>query len=280
MSQGVYKCGVLSLFVINRVWTDKQQEGAQRVYQHPHYNMEVNVKMKKQRFVYSVLALEVIQGMLIFFILKPIIRYMPSAYDARAVYGDQCRAFRHIFYQGDCGACAAFATASSIGMRGCKKGYDFIPSPHRLFDCANATCDRGAHMYSMHSVLLNGVPDVINTPAMFSRGCVTGNITTKQFTGVCGSRYIKSHILTDGPMVFSIPVSDDFAFYSNTSHIYIRPPGDFDVGHAVVVFGWDDGDAHTGPSWLIQNSWSEQWGTAGIGRVDMSMLDCMVGFNI
>lgn len=226
------------------------------------------------------LFIEVLQVFYILIHIAPAMQYIPSSYDFSNEYGQNCRALQHVFYQGDCGACSAFAAATSVGMRGCKKGMNVVPSPHRLFDCTNAACNTGTRFYDISLAFSHGVPDVLYTTANFGKGCVGGNISSKYYTTVCGSRLVKHHILKHGPMVMGVSVTDEFVHYNNSENIISRPFWGFEDMHAIAVFGWDDGDEHTDANWLIQNSWSEQWGSNGVGRVQMNMWDCMTGFEL
>lgn len=69
---------------------------------------------------------------------------------------------------------------------------------------------------------------------------------------------MKWHISNIGPLVASIDIYPDFAFYR--SGIYSPVIDDpFQGEHAVAIIGYDDSKK----AWLAKNSWGEQWGDKG-----------------
>jgi len=59
----------------------------------------------------------------------------------------------------------------------------------------------------------------------------------------------------------TLTVYEDLMFYKGG--VYKHTSGDQLGGHAVVIEGWDD----TTKSWLVRNSWGEDWGEKGYFRV-------------
>ena len=71
----------------------------------------------------------------------------------------------------------AFATATSYGMRSCKRGVLGMPSPYRLLDCMRKDgCSTGATHYDAIRAMRGGVPDVMHTANAFGQGCKQGPI--------------------------------------------------------------------------------------------------------
>jgi C1A family cysteine protease len=68
---------------------------------------------------------------------------------------------------------------------------------------------------------------------------------------------IKDEILNNGPVMISMAVYDDFFNYSRGVYTHIL---DSICGyHAIVIYGWSDGDS----CWLVKNSWGWGWGELG-----------------
>jgi len=81
---------------------------------------------------------------------------------------------------------------------------------------------------------------------------------------------VQQEILTNGPVVFTFTVYEDFVGYS--SGIYQHTKGKELGGHAVRAVGW--GEEKGTPYWLIANSWNEDWGDAGYFKIIRGTNDC------
>jgi cathepsin B len=69
-----------------------------------------------------------------------------------------------------------------------------------------------------------------------------------------------NEIFTNGPVVATFAVYDDFWTYS--SGIYNHTHGELTDYHAVKIVGW--GETATGIKfWRVANSWSAGWGERG-----------------
>ena len=47
-----------------------------------------------------------------------------------------------------------------------------LPSPYRIFDCANGDCAVGINVFQLESAMCGGVNDVLKTPPVHGWGCV------------------------------------------------------------------------------------------------------------
>ena len=187
----------------------------------------------------------------------------------------QCRIFQTALSQSRCGACAAFALATVVSMHACLYDReDFIPSPYRLFDCANGTCEEGVSYGRVLSVLRFGVEDINDSPPQYGRPCAaqysapkthrhTPLITHMLFDPL----QIKSALMLFGPLlgtmthlIYRDPLTNAYRLMSNET-----PPTKH---HAVVVVGWD-----AAGNWIVQNSWGSEWGDEfGRGRIAQDVL--------
>jgi len=81
---------------------------------------------------------------------------------------------------------------------------------------------------------------------------------------------VQNEILTNGPVVFTFEVYEDFVTYS--TGVYQHTKGKFLGGHAVRAIGW--GVENGTPYWLIANSWNEDWGDNGYFKIIRGQDDC------
>lgn len=196
--------------------------------------------------------------------------HVPPAYNALDG-GPACRAARTVFYQGDCGACAAFASASSLGMRLCQQnGEDFLPSPFRLFDCVS-TCGNGSTLRQTGDALARGIPDVDASPQAFGVGCEYAPARALVMYGYIVGGFdsaMKLDIMLFGPVVVVLHASDDFSHYRGAT-VYRNDDAHANPAsaHSMVIVGWG---ADPEPHWVVQNSWGGRWGDHGMARVALS----------
>jgi len=81
---------------------------------------------------------------------------------------------------------------------------------------------------------------------------------------------VQQEILSNGPVVFTFEVYEDFVTYS--SGVYEHKKGKFLGGHAVRCIGW--GEENGTPYWLIANSWNEDWGDNGYFKIIRGKDNC------
>jgi hypothetical protein len=84
--------------------------------------------------------------------------------------------------------------------------------------------------------------------------------------------------LLHGPVMTTLKVYADFVTYSGG--VYKRTSSDALGGHAISIIGYDDATQ----SWIIRNSWGENWGEKGFAHIsyddDSGVSDSTWGFNI
>ena len=129
----------------------------------------------------------------------------------------------------------AFATATSYGMRSCKRGVIGMPSPYRLLDCmAQGGCSTGATHYDAIRAMRGGVPDVMHTANAFGQGCKQGPIAGEMRIFI-GANSIKREILKNGPLTWSLMGTNGLSDY--TGGVYTPPTEDDAKATEWVVIG-------------------------------------------
>lgn len=100
------------------------------------------------------------------------------------------------------------------------------------------------------------VPNVINEfedkkSSLYDKGVP---YRFSSYYSVKSKNEIKTSLMKNGPVIFAMPWYDDIKVVDGI--IQTQQQGDAG-GHCMVIYGWNaDG-------WLIQNSWSENWGNKG-----------------
>ena len=225
-------------------------------------------------------------------------------YDARTRYS-HCRAFQQPFFQGTCASCCAAAVATQLSLRRCIEfmdGENTLYSAQHIWDCAasqaSGSCNSGVSLDSMIDALGHGITLVdvgctdslnVNANPNITRcytGCMGPHIGgTEQYhlyyTGISeygsllAARALMNQITQNGPTVAVISFRSALDFENFAKPDFLRggrvfvpsPATTFLMRHCVVVMGWGI-DETTGQNyWLIQNSYGEQWGDGGFGRV-------------
>lgn len=186
--------------------------------------------------------------------------------------------------QGACGSCVAFA---AIGVMETQMNISSILpnlnrrlSPQHLFACGRGACDFGWMPESAASSLMRkGVTDEACMP--YTSGatgkdvacqatCADVSQRTYKISGYSTpTNYAKDVVavkraLQKGPLMTSLSVYADFMSYAGG--VYKHTSGEYLGGHAISIIGYDDATQ----SFLIRNSWGEDWGERGFGRVAYS----------
>ena len=185
--------------------------------------------------------------------------------------------------QGSCGSCWAMSSTEVLGSRARIRGVHVDLSAEPLIKwClrglkspnpdmnANNTCD-GSDLETPWRFLseIGSVNMTPHTPF----NCATGNTwyraTAHRSYEISTSSNlqtniakIKHELMTNGPVQAAFDVYEDFMNY--TSGVYARnpsPSNSYLGGHAIMVIGWE------GNAWICQNSWSSEWGEAGLFRI-------------
>ena len=232
----------------------------------------------------------------------------PPDFDLTNVPHSPCRILnRSSFSQQGCGACAAFAVSTAVAVQECvKRGRDVIPSPHRLFDCADGECEYGAQLRNVVEVLnMIEVEDVDVAAAQFGIKCkhpdnILGSLH-KMGLPHWYSLFSVDHddelMMKTELYLFNNPIlavfkpdmemmlySSSFRVIGHTAHHsnwLVQPrttheplpvyhiTGTQLSSHVVVILGWG---SHPEPHWVVQNSWGDAWGDHGRGRIAMDDL--------
>jgi Papain family cysteine protease len=160
------------------------------------------------------------------------------------------------------------------GMRSCKNGGNEVPSPYRIFDCGNGDCEFGMNTDNLIASMRIGVTDLAKSPAVYGWGCPSagGPLKINTIFLVMLSPIIKREILANGPVLALIPISDEYMSYQTG---VLGDSIDFYGNHMVVVLGWGAATDTEPEHWIIQNSWSTDWGDNGRGKHAMSFFDMM-----
>lgn len=186
-----------------------------------------------------------------------------------------------ILNQANCGSCVAFA---SIGVLETQyKISSFVPtfniklSPQHLFACGGGACERGWMPETAANFLMKkGVPDESCLP--YTSGATGEDVACRASCADQSQRSVRianysrptrffknveavKAALQKGPVVTTLSVYSDFISYGGG--VYKHTTGDYLGGHAISIIGYDDATR----SFIIRNSWGEEWGEGGFGRV-------------
>lgn len=72
---------------------------------------------------------------------------------------------------------------------------------------------------------------------------------------------LKTHLMTNGPLAVWMQTWPDIADY--TGGCYEHEPGPIELGHLVLLVGWDDSLCGGAGAWHVKNSWGTGWGEDG-----------------
>jgi hypothetical protein len=72
---------------------------------------------------------------------------------------------------------------------------------------------------------------------------------------------LKTHLMTNGPLAVWMQTWPDIADY--TGGCYEHEPGPIELGHLVLIVGWDDSLCGGVGAWHVKNSWGTDWGEDG-----------------
>ena len=71
---------------------------------------------------------------------------------------------------------------------------------------------------------------------------------------------LKKALIEHGPLV--APIIYDECLWRYRGGVF-NEKNSGDVGHVVLLVGWDDAKG----AWLVKNSWGEEWGEKGFGWI-------------
>jgi len=191
------------------------------------------------------------------------------------------------FDQAWCGSCWACSAALAIESAHFMK-HGVLPklSEQQLMSCSwnatsnadgNQACDGGDSALGMEwYVNSNGgkvatedsYPYIMADGYCKTDGLTTGAVMTNWTVLPSGDEDVMLQALaTYGPMSISIDASHD-SFGSYSSGVYDEPAcSSTNLDHAVAVIGAGVDEESGKPYWLVQNSWSDNWGDDGYIRM-------------
>ncbi len=188
--------------------------------------------------------------------------------------------------QFSCGSCWAFASLgvieAVINIENNNPDIDVdLSEQHLVSDCCDAgDCGGGYCSEAVTYIMNNGVPDETCYPYLNSDS--TCEESCQDWEGRAwkiNNAYILNGDLTAdykwglenyGPMIVALNSDTDFPFYTGGIYEPVLSDGWGAVAnHAVVLVGYNDTDEY----WIIKNSWGEDWGEDGYGKVAYGALE-------
>lgn len=189
-----------------------------------------------------------------------------------------------ILNQANCGSCVAFAAVgvleSQLNISSLIPNLNPKLSPQFLFGCGGGSCDLGWQpQFAARFLQKTGTPDEACLP--YTSGATSENVACQAACGNSAARVQKISTFTNptrgmknipavkqallqGPLMTTMTVYSDFVSYS--SGVYKRTSSQVLGGHAVSIVGYDDNTQ----SWIIRNSWGEEWGEKGFAHIAYS----------
>ena len=182
-----------------------------------------------------------------------------------------------IRFQGLCGSCWAFAAMAvyeSVFLITNKTALDL--SEQYIVDCAvlsdgrdAGSCDGGSYWSVFDFLLNNGaIEEKIRPYKAKNASCgrlLTSNFRVAEWTAINNGKFptvkqIKEAVAKYGPVAASVKVTPAFQAYTGgIFDEFAKVSNQYDTNHAIVIVGWDDSKK----SFLIKNSWGEDWGEKG-----------------
>jgi C1A family cysteine protease len=221
----------------------------------------------------------------------------PVSLDWRNNGGDFVTPIRN---QGSCGSCWAFATTAALESATLIaqnwSGADLNLAEQTLVSCSGSGDCGGGYIGSASNYIRNtGLPleacflykaldSNDNPPVTCDQACLNWwNSTYKidSYSGVSATvDAIKNALNTNGPLVTTMAVYNDFFSYSGG--VYTHVTGTLAGYHAILIVGYDD----PGQYFIVKNSWGPSWGSAagfgterGYFMIAYSQMSSDVGFG-
>ncbi|KAK2961002.1 putative Cathepsin B [Blattamonas nauphoetae] len=205
----------------------------------------------------------------------------PESFDARERWPSFATPVQ---MQANCGGCWAFATSQAmsyrLGIAGCYKG---LMSTQDLLSCdkTNNACRGGNPLRAQIYVANEGITtdECIPFVSEFGRVPLCPSKCTNQ-SEIQRFKYktpfgvtvndVQAMLMESGPLYARYNVYEDFLNYK--SGIYVHTTGVKVGSHAVLLLGW--GTENGVDYWLLQNSYSDEWGEQGYFRVRRGTNEC------
>lgn len=206
------------------------------------------------------------------------------------------KAVQHIRDQGDCGSCWAVATATVLTAHAELAGIDSVFSPQQLVSCTpnpkhcggTGGCDGATAELAMEYALQKGLSTEDDFPYSaddtecpddlqvkddeLSLSVVSPAALSVGFTGWTKLEEnellpMMTALVQEGPLAIAVAATDDWMWYAGG--IMDTCEKDAVLNHAVALIGYgqDDSEDDVTKYWLLQNSWTKEWGEDGLVRL-------------
>jgi cathepsin B len=204
---------------------------------------------------------------------------LPESFDWREKMPDCVHPVRD---QGKCGSCWAHAASEVVSDRFCIQSQGQVNvtfSPQQLVDCdfSEMACSGGflTNPFIYYSLLGANTDEcygeyVSGRTGGRSKFCFLTNWSCKAYrTNLFSIKWlknpqaIKEEIYKNGPVNTGFMVYSDFLEYK--SGIYVQNSQKLLGGHAVKIVGW--GSEEGVEYWIVQNSWTTNWGENGFFKI-------------
>lgn len=203
--------------------------------------------------------------------------------------------------QGSCGSCYAVATLGAIESRRCiLTGSGTVLSPQHIVDCVRSRkynangCDGGwpTSVFQYLQDTKTAVRDKCYRYVKYRKTCTIStrrslddsdcilnpavrSSSTIKYKVLKTEEDILYHVANTGPVVSVVQTTNSFLMYGGgvfSDRRCRNGPNDIDHAILIVGYGTENGENY----WLIKNSWGEDWGEKGYGKVKRGYT-CSVG---
>lgn len=170
----------------------------------------------------------------------------------------------------ECGDCWAHAAVAAIeSQMRLHDGDTTLLSVQQAIDCNfyQASCSGGWHtsVYQLYQAV-GAVGESCYPYAAIDQTCAADTcdflLTLDSWEFIDTTLVsLKTHLMTNGPLAVWMQTWPDIADY--TGGCYEHEPGPIELGHLVLLVGWDDSQCGGRGAWHVKNSWGTEWGEDG-----------------
>ena len=170
----------------------------------------------------------------------------------------------------ECGDCWAHAAVAAIeSQMRMHDGDTTLLSVQQAIDCNfyQASCNGGWHtsVYQLYQAV-GAVGESCYPYAAIDQTCAGDTcdflLTLDSWEFIDTTLVsLKTHLMTNGPLAVWMQTWPDIADY--TGGCYEHEPGPIELGHLVLLVGWDDSQCGGRGAWHVKNSWGTEWGEDG-----------------
>ncbi|KAM5170151.1 cathepsin 8-like [Mantella aurantiaca] len=187
--------------------------------------------------------------------------------------------------QGICGSCWAFATVGAIESRLCIKSHELVKlSEQQLVDCdpIDSGCCGGLPVLALLYTEMNGIMKREDYEYTGKKMACSYNSDKALFLNVSksysmtGEENMASSVALEGPITVGFGVDLEFFLYDKG--IYDGACAE-SMNHAIIIVGYGtENDEENGSQdyWIIKNSWGEEWGENGYGKIKRKVNKCSI----